>query len=157
MKFDETDIEIIKALRNDARLKMADLAKELGITKSAVSIRWKKIKQSGIITDSTIDVNLDKLGYHCLGNFGIYAIPSKIDECMKYLETIEGIDWCYPTMGAFDIFGWISLKNMTKMREVKDKIRKHPAVLDVKILLHTDYGKKLVKINNIPLENLMRL
>ena len=91
MKFDETDITIIKAVRNDARLNMSELAKKLGITKNALSVRWKKIKQSGIIINPTIDFDHRKIGYGCLANMGIYAVPSKIDELLKYLDTIEGL------------------------------------------------------------------
>ena len=156
MKFDDIDIAIMKSLIMNARVNMSELAKELGITKNVLSIRWKKIRQSGVLTNPTIHVDLKKFGYGVLANMGIYVIPSKIDELMKYLGTLEGVDWFYPTIGTFDVFVWLSLKDLQQLHEVKNMIRKHPAVIDVKALVRLSLDRHILKYENLELKHLRR-
>lgn len=155
MKFDEIDLRIFQALMKDVRLNASKLAKKLGMTKSALSYRLKKINESGIIIGSNINVNLEKFGYHCLANFGIKTIPSKIEECMEYISSLEAVDVCYPTIGAFNIFVWVSLKDLSELQNTKECIRSHPAILEIKTIIRTNNEKTLIRSENVSLRKLM--
>lgn len=156
MRIDETDIALIRALQMDARLNLSDYAKELGITKNAVSARVKKLKDKGIITGSIIQVDLTRFGYHCIANLGIKAVPSRVSEVLEYLKEVPGADLFAGTIGTYNIFVWVFLKNVSEMQVVKAKIRRHPAVLQVKGSIWIDTEEALARPENISLKKLVR-
>ena len=156
LKIDETDIALIKALQMDARLNLSDYAKELGITKNAVSIRIKKLKNKGVITGSIIQVDLTRFGYQCIANLGIKAVPSRVSEVLEYLKKVPGADLFAGTIGTYNIFVWVFLKNISEMQVVKEKIRRHPAVLQVKGSIWINTDKALARPENISLEKFVR-
>ena len=156
MKIDKTDIALIKSLQMDARLNMSEYAKALGITKNALSVRVKKLRDKGIITGSIIQVDLTRFGYHCIANLGIKAIPSRVDEVLEYLNGIEGAGLFEGTVGTYNIFVWVFLREVSQMQTMKEKIRRHPAVLEVKASIWINTEKALARPENISLDKLTR-
>jgi len=156
MKIDKTDIALIKALQMDARLNLSEYAKELGITKNALSVRLKKLKDSGIIAGAIIQVDLRRFGYNCIANLGIKAIPSRINEVLEYLEAIEGVGLIQRTVGTYNIFVWVFLTDVAELQAVRGKVRRHPAVLEVKASIWTNTEKALARPENISLEKAAR-
>ncbi len=156
MTIDRIDISLIKALQMDARLNVTDFAKEFGITKNAVSIRLKKLRDNGIIIGSLVQVDLTKFDYHCIATMGIKAVPSKVNEVLDYLEGVRGADLFSPTIGTYNIFVWLFLKDISELQAVKEKIRRHPAVLLVKASIWTNTEKALARPENISLEKMVR-
>jgi len=154
MKIDKTDIELIKALQMDARLNLSEYAKELGITKNALSVRVKKLRDKGIITGSIIQVDLTRFGLECIANLGIKVVPSRVHEVLNYLSEIEGVDLFQETIGTYNIFVWLFLKNVTKLAAVKEMVRRHPAVIQVKASIWINTEKALARPENISLEKL---
>lgn len=61
MRIDQTDVEILRILANNARIRSIDLAREVGSTSRAVLYRIKKLEQSGIILGYTTSLDLEKL------------------------------------------------------------------------------------------------
>ena len=156
MTIDETDIALIRALQMDARLNLSDFAKELGITKNAVCARVKKLREKGIIKGSIIQVDLTRFGFNCIANLGIKAIPSRVPEVLQYLREVPGADLFAGTIGTYNIFVWVFLKNVSEMQIVKEKIRRHPAVLQVKGSIWVNTEKALARPENISLKKLVR-
>jgi Lrp/AsnC family transcriptional regulator for asnA, asnC and gidA len=154
MKIDKTDIALIKALQMDARLNMSEYAKELGITKNALSVRVKRLRDKGIIKGSIIQVDLTRFGYHCIANLGIKVIPSRMHEVLEYLKGIDGVDLFQETIGTYNVFVWVFLRNVSEMQSVKERVRRHPAVLQVKASIWIDNEKALARPENISLEKL---
>ena len=157
MKIDKTDIDLIKALQKDARLNLSEYAKEIGITKNALSVRVKKLRDKGIITGSIIQVDLTRFGFECIGNLGIKAVPSRVHEVLDYLSGMEGVDLFQETIGTYNVFVWLFLKNVSKLAAVKEMVRRHPAVLQVKASIWINTEKALARPENISLEQLVRL
>lgn len=57
MKFDETDSAIIELLRENARLSIRDIAKQLKLRPSTVHVRLTKLKENNIIEKYTLKLN----------------------------------------------------------------------------------------------------
>lgn len=140
----------------DARLNISEYAKELGMTKNALCVRVKKLRDKGIITGSLIQVDLGKFGYHCIANLGIKAVPSRVSEVLEYLGRIKGVDLFQETIGTYNIFVWLFLKDISEMQTVKERVRRHSAVLQVKASIWVNTEKALARPENISLERLAR-
>ena len=60
-ELDETDMEIMALLAEDARRPFSDLGEEVGLSGPAVSERVKRLQESGVIEGFTIDVDRSQL------------------------------------------------------------------------------------------------
>lgn len=60
---DSSDLRIIRMLLADARAPLSSIAKELGISQPAAQKRMEKLKAAGIITGSTVILNVSKIGW----------------------------------------------------------------------------------------------
>lgn len=59
---DRTDYEIIRHLRNNARLSNKELAAKVGLAPSTCLVRTRLLQQSGVITGFRAEVNPARLG-----------------------------------------------------------------------------------------------
>jgi Transcriptional regulators len=91
---DNTDLEILKHLNRDSRIKKNKLAKLVNLTPPAVSTRIEQLEDEKVIKKYTIEVDLDKMGYH----FQVF-IQTKMDfrSNKKYLDFIESKTKFYPS------------------------------------------------------------
>lgn len=58
---DETDLEILSMLTEDARRPFSEIGKEVSLTGPAVSDRVKRLQETGIINRFTVDMNRGQL------------------------------------------------------------------------------------------------
>ncbi len=155
MKLSTIDAKIIKALQVDARKNYTELAKELGVSKNTVSNRVKVLKKNGIITGSLLIVNLTKFGYACIATLGIKTVPSKLEDVIKYVKTIEGVDLCAETIGSCNLLVFVFLKDIEQLKKIIETIKKEPAVFEVHTSIWTSIEKALARPKNISLERVM--
>ncbi len=60
--FDETDIEIIKALQNNSKIQLQELGNMVHLTGQAVRNRITRMEKRGVIEGYTIKTNMAQLG-----------------------------------------------------------------------------------------------
>lgn len=63
-QFDHYDHRILAALQHDARISMAALGRQVGMSQPAVAERVRKLEDCGAITGYRAVVNPEALGYH---------------------------------------------------------------------------------------------
>lgn len=68
MKFDNTDIKILKELQLDSRLSIRELSKRVNLSPPSVAERIRKLEDNQIIESYTIKINKSALGLsiHCI-------------------------------------------------------------------------------------------
>src|ERR1700755_3708232 len=59
---DRIDIGILRAMQNDARLSVKELAAQVGLAASSTHERIQRLRDSGVIRGSYVDVNPKALG-----------------------------------------------------------------------------------------------
>jgi len=64
IKIDNTDLKILKALNQDFRMKLIDIAEKVEISPELTLHRLRKLQKEKIILGSRIQFNSEKLGYH---------------------------------------------------------------------------------------------
>ena len=61
--FDEINLRILQILQNDARISNAEIARQIGLTPSAILERIRKLEAEGVIEGYTAQINPKKLGF----------------------------------------------------------------------------------------------
>lgn len=60
---DSTDLNILKELNKNSRIKTSHLAQKIHLTPPAISERIRKLEETGVIERYRIEVNLEQMGF----------------------------------------------------------------------------------------------
>ena len=91
---DEKDLRIIRILCEDAWTPQSRIAKELGLTQQAVSLRIKKLREMGVIKRATIVVNKEAVGANIPFSLGLCVksgFTRKVVEKLKAIPELSEI------------------------------------------------------------------
>ncbi len=125
MTLDEIDHKIISLLQEDAQRPYTEIAERVCVSPGTVHVRMRKLKQSGIVTGSTLKLDYSKLGYDIKAFLGIYLEKSGLyDDVVDQLRDIPEILSIDYTTGDYSIFVKIICRDTNHLREVlHDKIQ----------------------------------
>jgi len=109
---DGIDKKILRALMEDARTPILQIAREVGISGAAIHQRLRKLDKSGLIAGSKFIVNPKVLGYTTMAFVGIFLDKAVSNpEAVKQLKRIPEVLECHYTTGDWSIFIKILSKN----------------------------------------------
>jgi len=128
---DEMDARILEILQRDCRIPLGQIAHDLGIPKSTVHYRTKKLEAEGIIEGYYAKVNATKLGKDYITITLIRAKygPSYHERVGEMLAKIPGVLAVYFVFGETDFIALIrsdsrddfvkKMEKMTNMPEIE--------------------------------------
>jgi Lrp/AsnC family transcriptional regulator for asnA, asnC and gidA len=104
VQLDGIDKLILKRLMTDARSPVNSIAKELGISGTAVHQRLKKLEKSNLIAGSQVLIDPKVLGYKTLAFIGIYLDRAlRNQEAVRQLKKIPEVIECHYTTGNWSV------------------------------------------------------
>lgn len=119
IKLDPFDTRILNELTGDARIPLIQLAKKLKVSNTLIHQRLKKLKESGILTGTTIKLDTWKLGYKTSAFTQIMLDNAKYHERVENeLSKIPEIVECVNTAGRYAILVKIYAKDNRHLRDV---------------------------------------
>jgi len=102
---DGIDKKILRALMEDARTPILQIAREVGISGAAIHQRLRKLEKSKLISGSKFIINPKILGYTTMAFVGIFldkAISNP--EAVRQLKRIPEVLECHYTTGNWSVF-----------------------------------------------------
>lgn len=115
---DETDLEILSLLADNARRPFSDIGEEVGLSGPAVSDRVKRLQEADVINNFTIDVNRAHLRAGVpvfiqaeIGPGVLEAARTQVresDGVEHVFTTSEGDLWFYARVEAQNIRRWVN-------------------------------------------------
>ena len=135
---DEIDVRIIRALQKDARTSFSDIAEDCAVSTDTISKRFKKMKRNGIARGTTVLLNPKSFGYDCVSSFGIRVDHLHVGEVVDLVEGLPEVVFCTPSMGRHNIFAIAVLKDVGRLEQVKEHIKRHPKVGEVMTSIWVD-------------------
>lgn len=119
---DSIDCSIINFLRKNAKIPIAELSEQIGISGAAIHKRIKKLENKKIFTGSQINVDPKKVGFTTLAFIGIYLEKAvDVNFAIKELNTIEEITECHYTTGDWSILIKIYCKDNEHLMKLLNK------------------------------------
>lgn len=102
---DGIDKKILRALMEDARTPVLQIAREVGISGAAIHQRLRKLEKSKLISGSKFVINPKVLGYTTMAFVGVYLDKAVSNpEAVKQLKKIPEVIECHYTTGDWSIF-----------------------------------------------------
>lgn len=157
---DERDIRILKAVAELGTGSPEAIATQTEIPKSTVHYRISQLKESGILTNELLDVDLDKIGLEITIVTEVIADYQEgyHDTVGERLADIEGVNQVYFTMGDTD---FIVIAHLTDREMVNRLIMEYKSI-DKVVRTSSQFVIGTVKDNSNPigdfkLETLLRI
>ena len=105
LEIDGIDKEILRALMEDARTPILEIARKVGVSGAAINQRLRKLEKSGLISGSKFIINPKALGYTTMAFVGIYLDKAMNNpEAVKQLQKIPEVLECHYTNGNWSVF-----------------------------------------------------
>lgn len=124
VKLDETDLAILERVERNSDINLEELSDTLDLSKSAIHYRLKKLKESGVITSVSADVDPPALGLNLLIITEVSVVHESgyAEDIGDALSGIDGVYQVFYTMGDTDFVLHSRVQNRSQMNELIDDI-----------------------------------
>jgi DNA-binding Lrp family transcriptional regulator len=135
VEIDEIDVKILRELIKDARTKLKDIAKDCGVSSSAIFNRVKRLKTKGVITGAVQYVNMDRLGYLHPASIGISLNPDQEPLVIKLIREKANLISLVRSIGKNDLNIFLVAKSIKELDDLKQHIKKQAGIERIAINL----------------------
>ncbi len=137
---DETDLNIIEALRKEGRVAFAQIAEQLGVSPGMIRQRYNRLVEQGFLKVVAI-TNPLRMGYKTMAMIGIRADGSKLLEVAEKISKLDEVIYMIVSSGRFDIFAEVIcrdhedlLRFITEKLSTIDGVRESESFMHLKIM-----------------------
>ena len=140
MGLDETDSRILEMLKEDARVSLADISREIGLSSPSVKDRIDKMETEGVILGYRPLLDYGKLGLGLTGFVGVMLDPQRCCDMdiVRDLETVEGVVEGWFTDGEEDMLLMVRAADPVTLMETINQIRSINGVYRTRTVITLD-------------------
>jgi Lrp/AsnC family transcriptional regulator for asnA, asnC and gidA len=113
---------VLSLLEKNSRKSFVNIAKELGVTETAIRKKIKKMEEKGIIKKYSIELNLKKLGFEVEALIGVDTKPENFISSLEKLKKMNEAKSVYSSSGDHMILIHCWFKNSTELNQFIKKI-----------------------------------
>jgi DNA-binding Lrp family transcriptional regulator len=121
-RLDATDRELLSLLQTNARESVTTLGKKLGVARTTVLARLKRLEDSGVITGYSVRLNQATLEKSLQAYVGLSVAPKSGRDVLKRLNKIPEIKLVCSVSGEFDYVAWIRAETPDALDRLLDEI-----------------------------------
>jgi len=127
---DKFDKQIIDILQVNARESVSDIAREVNLSRSAVTARIKKLEQDKVILGYHAQVARSDHKNNVSAYFALkFDTSANLHSCEIYAEKIyliPGIKWCHAISGETDMMLYAEVDSMAELNAIRDELQNYP-------------------------------
>lgn len=133
---DDVDRELLGLLTEDARRTFADMAGRVGLSVAAVKRRVDRMREVGVITGFTVQVDHAKLGRPVEAFTEVrYTGTTAVDDIVATAATIPEVQAVYTIAGDPDALVRFRVRDLADLQRTIDRLRRAGSVTGTKTLL----------------------
>jgi Lrp/AsnC family leucine-responsive transcriptional regulator len=126
---DERDLEIVTALREDARATYADIAARVGLSASSVHERVRKLEAGGVITAYRAVVDPEALGLFVTALIAVTPLdPQQPDDLPERLADLPEVEDCLSVAGEANYILKVRTRSTNHLEELIRRLREKAGV-----------------------------
>jgi Lrp/AsnC family transcriptional regulator, involved in the regulation of lysine biosynthesis len=126
---DEKDAKIIEILRDNARTKNTDIARQIGLTEGAVRARITNLSKSGTIKKFTVETE-------SVGVEGIILTESEAGKSKDVVARLKELsDRVFEMSGEFDAAVLVKATDVDHLNSIVDRIREIDGIVATSTLI----------------------
>ena len=116
------DEDLIALLRVDAREPVASLARKLGVSRTTVQDRLRRLEEQGIIAGYTVKVSRDATSHGISAMVMISAEPRRQVDVAKVVGKFASVQSLHTVSGKFDLMALVKTSTSEDMDKIIDQI-----------------------------------
>lgn len=121
VSLDQTDLAILSALQENARISVVELAKRVNLSPTPCTLRVKRLEKAGILTGYHARLKPQALGY-ALMVFVTVSLKSTDEKTLRAfnaaVKPVKQILECHMVGGGFDYLLKIRVRDMGEYRDI---------------------------------------
>ncbi len=119
---DATDAKILRALAEDARITMAELARKAGLSAPSVTERVRRLEEGGVVTGYAAKIDPAALGLPLAAYVRIRPMPGQLEKVAEVLNGLDAIVECDRVTGEDCFIAKVHVRSMQELEGVIDAI-----------------------------------
>lgn len=141
---DETDLTMLRYIQDDGRISNSKLSDKVNLSETPCWRRWKRLEESGYISEYSAVLDRKKLGYSMMG-FTLVSLGShEMENTDNFEQFVASMDWipiCHCIAGGADYIVQIIAKDLDEYYERISQLRRIKGVS----ALHSNISVKEIK------------
>ncbi len=135
-ELDETDHQLLRLLQADGRRTFSEMAPEVGLSVAAVKRRVDRMRESGVITGFTVQVDHAKLGWGIEAFTELrYAGTTSVRDILAGASRTPEVQAVFTIAGDLDALVHMRVRDITHLQEVIDRLRSSGKVIGTRTLM----------------------
>ena len=145
---EEIDRQILVLLAEDGRMSFTDLARETGLSVSAVHQRVRRLQKRGVIRGFSAQLDPDEIGLPISAFISIKPIdPAAPDDAPERLAHLTAIEACHSVAGEENYILKVRVSSPGALEELLQQIRSSAHVnTRTTVVLSTPYEGRAPKV-----------
>jgi len=136
---DNTDRQLISALRHNARASLSELALAMGVSRTTVRSRIERLQRSGDIVGFTVVLKSETAQDPVRGLMMLSIEGRGMDRIMRQLNGLSAVRSTHSTNGRWDVIAELGTETLEALDAVIGQIRRFDGVVgsETSLLLRT--------------------
>lgn len=131
-ELDQFDLKILDTVVENGRISVTELAEKVGLSKTPVTARFRRLVEEGFILGFRAVLNTEKLGLDHVAFAEVKLTDTREDALREFnraVRKIREVEECHMIAGRFDYLLKVRTQNIRRYREVLgEKISSLPHV-----------------------------
>ena len=102
-RIDELDARLIEALRENPRVGLLEISRQLGVARGTVQARLRRLEERGVVTGHGPEIDPAELGYSIYAFVMLELAQGRLGEAVEALERIPEVIEADAVSGAHDL------------------------------------------------------
>lgn len=116
------DRELVSLLKLNARESVASLARKLGVARSTVQERIRRLEAAGTIAGYTVRMGQTAERPALTAHVLLETDPKRADNIIRQMKSLAAIRGLYALSGSFDYLAIVETASTREMDEILDRI-----------------------------------
>lgn len=139
---DATDARILKALADDARTSVAEIARLVALSPPSVSERIRRMEEGGVIEGYTVRINAPGIGLPISAWLRVRPLPGELARVADILYDLTEVVECDRVTGDDCFTAKVHVRSMEHLERVIDRIIPY-AMTNTSIIQSSPVGRRL--------------
>ena len=122
MQLDETDRALLRALAEDARTPVADLARQIGLSAPSTAERMRRLEAQGVIGRYTVEIDPRALGFTLQAIVRVKPLPGQLHLVEDVIRRIPEFVECDKVTGDDCFICRLYLRTIEQLDEILSKV-----------------------------------
>ena len=128
MTIDELDARLIATLRENPRVGLLEVARQLGVARGTVQARLSKLEARGVIKGHGPEIDTDAMGYPISAFMLVELAQGRLAEARDALEAIPEVLEADAISGPQDLICRVVARNTEHLQEIVNHLLATPAI-----------------------------